>query len=866
MISIVFVLLLPICHSLQTESPLTWFTSSCAPPSICSCQMKGNFLCKIGIENRTSQELSPCTGLSRHLTFLNVTCDRNQECDSLDVSRILHFFPDLLFLEIHGCAVDVSKYEIPRDNFSILMNSSLSRSLQDGDSFYFNLNLVIDKQIYVDLPRCNLLRLEISGAGLAILPVGFLSTCALLEQLTITGNKMYMLQELDVAVFYTFRNLRLLNLESNAIIEISPYLGKRALQNIKYFFLYQLKQWVTRHIWRNHKQKRSFDKIIKRFTTWCNPLEPLSYPTLVNILEEVGINIYFSINYSPLQILYLMNNQLSEISLSLFGFRQLIRLHMGFNKLVYSLQEPQSYALHAYRNSLRSFRANNNKILRVMKIKYLKHVSFIDVSHNAINRLIPESVPENNSVNELFLNHNRLKRIMFTIQMEQLSSLDLSFNLLTGLNGLLASSIPRITFINLKGNPIRALAPFALHSLPRLRMLHLNDTLLNEMPAETYKMYPRPAVDRVQVFIDSTKNILMKCDCMSVFNAIAMEKDQVNFSYPYIHILKNQFCRSSIDGRKWIPISLKRTYLCFFKDYCLDNCTCCQDSQPCACHYKCPHRCVCSYTSTLTDISIDCQRSNYTHFPHIESAISYLFFQYNKLTTIAPNSFSQYLSTSLLSLHLASNSLEIIGPHSFKQLTKLIFLDLSQNLIHTIDPEAFSSDVPALSFLYLTGNSLNTLQNEPFETLTSLTRLELSRNYLTCDCSGLINFLKFKSMGGASRDLFTTMESSCFDVQLGKNISLTSFPEFCNALTKRAEAKKQEMQYHLHVGFLCGGVMLIIVVLLIILSFYRYRIQSESSVIVGKLMDQYIYKSKLTAICLPFSPKETKAISSGKVE
>lgn len=107
--------------------------------------------------------------------------------------------------------------------------------------------------------------------------------------------------------------------------------------------------------------------------------------------------------------------------------------------------------------------------------------------------------------------------------------------------------------------------------------------------------------------------------------------------------------------------------------------------------------------------------------------MSILFLDYNNLTFIEKEFFSKALSMEIL--NISHNQITYIEPGSFSSLKLLKQLDLSYNQISELSSTIFNG-VSALTFIDLSHNRLKTIQSDLFKGLNKLSYLGLESNLI----------------------------------------------------------------------------------------------------------------------------------------
>ncbi|XP_077138330.1 toll-like receptor 5 [Ranitomeya variabilis] len=123
---------------------------------------------------------------------------------------------------------------------------------------------------------------------------------------------------------------------------------------------------------------------------------------------------------------------------------------------------------------------------------------------------------------------------------------------------------------------------------------------------------------------------------------------------------------------------------------------------------------------------------NLTQIPWVPMNTTFLILSHNYLSEVNSSSFSLLLDLLVLKLDGQKTEKLTVRKDSFKNLTKLIELDLSYNKLLLLDQDAFTG-LSSLESLLLHYNQLNGsfLENNYFKDLTNLVYIDLSFNNLT---------------------------------------------------------------------------------------------------------------------------------------
>ena len=171
-------------------------------------------------------------------------------------------------------------------------------------------------------------------------------------------------------------------------------------------------------------------------------------------------------------------------------------------------------------------------------------------------------------------------------------------------------------------------------------------------------------------------------------------------------------CQDMVDStlhRSLFDLSASNSF-CSFTKYCPSTCSCCSSSSTllffnsnanCDCYYQCPSECSCRHSFDQTKTSVNCSGRALDRIPaNIPMSTTHLNLKRNQIKFL--NKTLTHL-TKLEYLSLANNLLHSLLNDEFSTLTKMEDLDLSSNQIVSIGTRAFSS-MFNLHHLYLHNN------------------------------------------------------------------------------------------------------------------------------------------------------------------
>lgn len=777
-----------------------------------------------------------CSNAHMDTLAFKLTCHTSFGSAILLIKEVLEFFDDLKILQVNNCKLDLSGYEVT-SNATSSLTVDLIRERGDDSNFIFFYNLTVQLNYRLEdaknqLPNCSLTRLLFRFTQLFNLPVGFISMCNDLESVSFEQNDFTFLDIVDFAVIFTRPHLKSFSLGHNYLKEIAPDFVRKAMKHTLWFLTGRLKSWMN-HTYLTPNETIKFNNLSTIFEGWSNQSSPLLYQDLVSFIENTGLDIDFVLNNSPLAFLYLSHNYLQSVPLALIGFNRLTDLQIRKNQIKQDFMEYQLHVFYAFRNSLNSLDMQHNSIqtLPPQSFKYLTRVITFILNYNEIREMSRTAFGEDSEMKYLYISHNQLSHIDFAYRMNSLTKLEASNNSIYSLPEDLPQKIPKIESIDLSYNPIKYLAPFNLLNLRKLLKLNLTSTQMTDFQASVFKTSSRAAKGlRVATYMYDIPNRIT-CDCYSVFPILKkVEAENSNINYPYffwnkLNETEGVKCKEK-SPRYGNNLTLDRQFLCVFtgsKSITVIH----PDSKDERILVTCPEKCMCSYTNPSTiEINIDCSKKKLDNVPQYTTnkerppkdvMVNRFILKENNIKSIAINEFTEQLH-SLDSLYLNYNQLEILGPRIFQHLTRLRFLDLSYNRISFIDSSAFASS-PWISFLYLHSVLLTSLDKTPFTPLKRLSSLDLSfKQSFNCNCSSLLDFYDFRFLNTAR----ITLSGNC---SIGdKMMPISIAEETCVRQRREEKDAYQKLVWRCAIGVTGGTSLLLIFVLFFLFSRLRFRL------------------------------------------
>uniref|UniRef100_A0AAQ4QCP9 Slit homolog 3 (Drosophila) n=1 Tax=Gasterosteus aculeatus aculeatus TaxID=481459 RepID=A0AAQ4QCP9_GASAC len=282
---------------------------------------------------------------------------------------------------------------------------------------------------------------------------------------------------------------------------------------------------------------------------------------------------------------------------------------------------------------------------------------------------------------------------------EGVSELLLTGNKLTGLQGRMCRGLSGLKTLMLRSNQLSCIDNGTFTGLSSVRLLSLYDNRISSIaPGAFSTMHSL-----------STINLLSNpyvCDCHLAWLGQWLKKTRV--------VSGNPRCQKPA-FLKEIPIQDVAS-----PDFTCDG----AEDNGCLPSSGCPDVCTC------TDGVVRCSNRGLHSLPRgVPKDTTELYLEGNMLAYV-PKELAGLRQLSLVDL--SNNSISILAPFTFSNMTQLATLILSYNQIRCIPVHAFDG----LKSLRLTlhGNDLSTVPEGAFNHLTALSHLALGANPLYCNC------------------------------------------------------------------------------------------------------------------------------------
>ena len=436
-------------------------------------------------------------------------------------------------------------------------------------------------------------------------------------------------------------------------------------------------------------------------------------------------------------------------------------------------------------NLVEEIRLNHNKIssLPLQAFSGCNHLKYLDLSHNEIGFVEDNMFSGATNLEEINLSSNQLVNVNRVFaNLKKLKVLNLSRNKLTAIQ---PHQFPvRVLTIDLSNNIIASISDSSFKSLTRIKTVDLSGNNLTRID--------RKDVEISYSLMTSPEFILrfnpLVCDCH-----LGWLKDWLMGTIKNIKTLPSFRVAYSLNC--WLPSTRKlmaiaqidrSSFLCEYKKYCLDGCSCC--SFTCYCEYECPTGCKCFRGDSVMEVQrVECQSAGLTTLPKLPDGATEVRLDGNIISDLPKFKFvamkdvlEVFLNHSQLQtihncsfwgmkvarrLYLNNNQLSELPVGAFTGLYQLKQLFLHNNNLHVIETGSLLAP-PILRTLTLHSNEFVTLSMDDLyelvnrsnitsvysnrscsrtrrDTSNSVTSLTLRDNPWSCEPSFACSFLSF---------------------------------------------------------------------------------------------------------------------------
>jgi Leucine-rich repeat (LRR) protein len=454
----------------------------------------------------------------------------------------------------------------------------------------------------------------------------------------------------------------------------------------------------------------------------------------------------FSFQALKIEYLYLQNNRIELVESRAFYNVP------GLRYLDLSVNEIANIELN-YLAELEVLDLKGNKIAKVNDSMFmnLTRLKYLNLHYNSIEEIEKNAFGRNSDLRFLDLSSNKLKSLSFDLNLSKLVSFNLNENEIGSLSNRVFSNLISLKIFKFEKNELVKLGPNELDSLKQLRLLSLDNNILetvdldgmafvltslktlslsqnnfktidlfnssdgicaSENKLEVLDLNSNKIVEinrftfscfGTLTLLDLSNQIMNNLSSSEIFYGLRnLERLELN-NNSIVRIYSNTF--QYLGMLSYLDLSSNELlYLDSDAFRGLENLT----------------------TLVLTDNYLNKLTSNL--FKGSLFKISIFELCDCKLTKIEPNSFLE-LQNSLKTMQLFSNRLQFLKSYFFSGLRELTFLNLKDNQISSIEKETFK-DLVKLDKLNLADNAIAHIDPSIFIMLKELRVLDLSYNVL----------------------------------------------------------------------------------------------------------------------------------------
>ncbi|XP_033756353.1 protein slit-like isoform X1 [Pecten maximus] len=354
---------------------------------------------------------------------------------------------------------------------------------------------------------------------------------------------------------------------------------------------------------------------------------------------------------------------------------------------------------------------------------------------------VPKNFPED--VVEIRLEGNSIARIPSRAfaDLSRLRRIDISNNKISHIAPDAFAGLSSLNSLVLYANKITELPLGVFRDLSSLQLLLLNANKIKCLHADIFRdlfslnllsLYDNKIMSMANGTFDSLRNIQTLhlgrnpfiCDCNLAWLAEYLQRRPVETS--------SVRCESP---RRMERKKIARTRPSKFR---------CKDSEvhrtknagTCMVDVECPEGCVCMGTL------VDCSGRELTIMPsNIPSYTTKLLLKGNRITRLEANGLFVHL-TNIQHLDLSNNLIEEIVPNAFEGASKLVDLNLSNNRINRVTSKSLAG-LSALQTLSLDRNRITCLSNTTLSSSLHLRKLSLYNNQIRCITAGSLDNLRY---------------------------------------------------------------------------------------------------------------------------
>ncbi|XP_043784190.1 toll-like receptor Tollo [Apis laboriosa] len=556
----------------------------------------------------------------------------------------------------------------------------------------------LDPTVFRDLYSLQILRLQENL--LESLPENTFSALYNLHTLLLSYNLLTVIDATTLSGLYV---LNLLSLDNNRLHTINP----AALRNASSLQEFHL----------NRNQLESVPDALKA-TPLLRTLDLGE-----NLISEIPSGTFDHV--SQLYGLRLTENHIGNLSKGVFDrIKELKILNLAMNRIQYI--EPGTFDENA---NLQAIRLDGNQLTDIAGLfTNLSNLVWLNVSDNKLRWFDYAMIPTGLQWLDIHSNEIRELGNYFEIESQlNLSIFDASENKLTEITG---NAIPMsVERLYLNDNQISKVQSYSFFKKPNLTTVELKGNQIRNLEPYALRISAVPPDKPLPEFYIGDNQYL--CDCTMEWLQRVNRQNQTRVQ-PRVMDLESIYCKLLYDREHaFVPLveASHSQFLCKYDTHCFALCHCC-DFDACDCEMTCPSNCTCYHDQSWSANVVDC--SNGGHASKLPEQIpmdaTRLYLDGNDLRLVSSHAFIGRKKLKVLFLN--SSNIEIVQNRSFNGLRDLEDLHLQDNKIRELKGHEFEG-LDALRLLYLHRNRISSIGNDTFSTLRSLRVLRLEGNRLT---------------------------------------------------------------------------------------------------------------------------------------
>ncbi|XP_043266804.1 toll-like receptor Tollo [Venturia canescens] len=442
-----------------------------------------------------------------------------------------------------------------------------------------------------------------------------------------------------------------------------------------------------------------------------------------NLISEIPSGTFDHV--SQLYGLRLTENHIGNLTKGIFEkIKELKILNLSRNRIQYI--EPGAFDENV---NLQAIRLDGNQLTDIAGLfTNLPNLVWLNVSDNRLKWFDYAMIPT--GLQWLDIHSNEISELgnYFEIETQlQLNYFDASENKLTEITG---NAIPMsVELLALNDNLISKVQSYAFFKKPNLTRVDLKGNRIRNLEPYALRISAVPADKQLPEFYIGDNQYL--CDCTMEWLQRVNKQSQSRIQ-PRVMDLESIYCQLLYDREQmYVPLveASHSQFLCKYEAHCFALCHCC-DFDACDCEMTCPANCTCYHDQSWSANVVDCSAGGHVNkLPEqIPMDATRLYLDGNDLRIIASHAFIGRKKLKVLFLN--GSNIEMVQNRSFNGLRDLEDLHLQDNRIHELRGHEFEG-LDNLKTLYLQNNEIASVANNTFRPLRSLRVLRLQGNHLT---------------------------------------------------------------------------------------------------------------------------------------